>query len=222
MKQPDGRRVRGDATRRTVLNQAVQIASREGLDGLTLGTVAEVSGASKSGVAALFGSREQLQLAVVEHASAIFTEFVVEPALSQPRGLRRLCTLIERWTAQSEERLFEGGCFFLACASDFDSKPGLVRDALRHSIAQYEDYILAQIVTALAADELPRLDDAEQLAFEIRAFYAEANYASLLHDSREPYRRAEQAIIRRLLEVGAAPTLVAQIKPGSRAATPAP
>ncbi|EAR24617.1 putative transcriptional regulator [marine actinobacterium PHSC20C1] len=219
MKQPDGRRVRGDATRRAVLDHAVQIASREGLDGLTLGTIAEVAGASKSGVATLFGSREQLQLAVVHHAGTIFTEFVVTPARAQPRGLPRLCALIERWTAQSEERLFEGGCFFLACATDFDSKPGLVRDALRHSIAQYEDYILAQITAAKLADQLPRLDDPEQLAFEIRAYYAEANYASLLHDSREPYRRAEHAIARRLLEAGAEPALVAQIGLGLTPAT---
>lgn len=210
MDQTDGRKARGAASRRAILDRAVHIASRQGLDGLTIGTIAGQVSLSKSGVAALFGSRQQLQLAVIERAVEVFSDYVIVPARTQLPGIRRLCALIERWSAQSENRLFEGGCFFLASATDFDSKPGAVRDAVRDAMDRFDEYVLAQIEMAHGTGELPRLDDAEQLAFEIRALYSEANSASLLRETAEPYVRARLGIVRRLLDAGADPGLVAQ------------
>src|SRR5688500_9661779 len=131
MQEIDGRRLRGDASRRVVLANAVDLASLEGLDGLSIGRLASAAAVSKSGVATLFGTKERLQLATVEAAAQRFRETVLEPArLAAPRGLRRIVALLDAWIAYSRDRVFPGGCFFAAAVADFDSKPGPVRDAI--------------------------------------------------------------------------------------------
>ena len=127
----DRRRVRGDASRRAVLESATDLASTDGLDGLTIGRLAETSGLSKSSIATLFGGKEGLQLATVEAARQVFRESVVDPARGEDRGIRRLAALLRSALDYSRERVFSGGCFFAATAADVDSKPGPVRDAVR-------------------------------------------------------------------------------------------
>ncbi|UVJ39859.1 TetR/AcrR family transcriptional regulator [Arthrobacter sp. CJ23] len=210
MQQMDGRKARGDESRRTVLARAIDIASMDGLEGLTIGRLASDVSASKSGVAALFGSKEQLQLATIEAASAVFTEAVIEPARAYPRGLRRVCALVRLWLGYSAERVFEGGCFFLAASVEYDSKPGPVRDGLLRTLAVWDGYLAASIGYAMEQGELPGLTDAEQLAFEINAIFNESNTRSLLHDSRVPYDRARTAIAARLLGLGAGPAALAE------------
>jgi AcrR family transcriptional regulator len=220
MPQPsiDGRRARGDESRRVILAQAIDTASVDGLEGLTIGRLAEASGHSKSGVATLFGSREQLQLATIAAAREVFVERVIVPARGRSeRGLARVCALISTWMAYSDERVFRGGCFFAAASVELDARPGAARDAVVSAMNEWEDYLTASIQYAITAGELPQLDDARQLTFELVSFLEAANTRSLLHASVEPYRRASAAVRARLLSLGANPTLVAQI-PGPTSA----
>ncbi|RNB51355.1 TetR/AcrR family transcriptional regulator [Agromyces tardus] len=203
MQRPDGRRLRGDASRRIVLAQAVDLASIEGLDQLTIGRVAQAAELSKSNVATLFGSRERLQLATVEAARERFVETVIEPARSLPRGLGRALALIDNWIAYSRDRVFPGGCFFADAAADFDAKPGEVRDAVAATLRDWNGYLGATLRHARDLGELPGLDDPEQLTFEFMALLDLANRNSLMGDTNEPYRRARAGIVARLRGAGA-------------------
>jgi AcrR family transcriptional regulator len=202
-----------------ILSHAIDIASVEGLEGLTIGRLADSAGHSKSGVATLFGSKEQLQLATVAAAREVFIDRVVAPAREvSPRGLARVCALISSWLEYSDERVFRGGCFFAATSVEYDARPGAVRDAVVAASTQWEDYLAISIEHAMAAGELPGLDDARQLTFEIVSFLEAANTRSLLHTSVEPYDRAAVALRARLLSLGANPDMVAQVSRAPAAA----
>jgi len=212
VERPDGRRARGDESRRAILAHAIDTASVEGLDGLTIGRLAEAARHSKSGVATLFGSKEQLQLATVEAARQVFIDEVVEPAGEKSeRGLSRVCALICEWLDYSDKRVFKGGCFFAAAAVEFDSKPGPVRDAVVAASSEWEDYLTISIQRAIDAGELPLLDDARQLTFELVSFLEAANTRSLMYSSAEPYERAARAARTRLIALGGDPALVETI-----------
>lgn len=208
----DGRRVRGDESRRVILAHAIDSASVDGLEGLTIGKLADAAGHSKSGIATLFGSKEQLQLATVAAAREVFVERVITPARARSeRGLGRVCALISAWLDYSAERVFTGGCFFAAASVEYDAKPGPVRDAVVDASTAWEDYLTVSIQYAMAAGDLPALDDARQLTFEVVSFLEAANTRSLLHASVEPYERAATALRARLLSLGADPAAVAGI-----------
>jgi len=210
--QLDGRRVRGNESRRVILAHAIDTASVEGLEGLTIGRLAEASGHSKSGVATLFGSKEQLQLATIAAAREVFVDRVIAPARAHAeRGLARVCALISLWLAYSDERVFRGGCFFAATSVEFDARPGAVRDAVLAATAEWEDYLTVSIERAMDAGELPGLDDARQLTFELVSFLEAANTRSLRYSSTEPYHRAAGAVRSRLLSLGADSSLVDRI-----------
>ena len=115
---------RGDASRRLVLANAADLASVDGLDGLSIGRLAEVANVSKSGIATLFGTKERLQLATVAAARERFQATVIEPARVEPRGIRRLVALFDAWIAYSRDRVFPGGCFFVAAESTSTPSPG--------------------------------------------------------------------------------------------------
>lgn len=195
-----------------ILAHAIDTASVDGLEGLTIGRLADAAGHSKSGVATLFGSKEQLQLATVAAARDVFIDRVVAPARARSeRGLSRLCALISSWLEYSDDRVFRGGCFFAATSVEYDARPGPVRDAVVAASSEWEDYVTISIEYAMAAGELPGLDDARQLTFEIVSFLEAANTRSLLYASVEPYDRAATALRARLLGLGGDPGLVAQI-----------
>src|SRR6202046_1911126 len=120
---------RGLKTRRAILRKAVNLASLEGLEGLTIGKLASALRISKSGLFAHFGSKEDLQCAVVDAAREIFVEKVVRPAY-EFRGLKRLRALCENWLLYGEGKVFPGGCFFSAASLEFDDRPGRVRDQI--------------------------------------------------------------------------------------------
>jgi len=197
----DGRRARGAASRERILAQATDLASTAGLDGVTIGALAETTGHSKSGIATLFGSKESLQLATVDAAAEIFRREVVEPAREVPRGLERVVALLAGIMSYSRRRVFSGGCFFQACIADMDSKPGPVRDALRAHIAQWEGYLQAQVSAAIANGELQ--GDARTLAFTLLALYELSNARSVLTGSDEPYRVAAAGMTWMLRAAGA-------------------
>ncbi|MGM1062445.1 TetR/AcrR family transcriptional regulator [Saccharothrix sp. Mg75] len=196
----DGRVERGEQTRRLILRRAADVASVEGLEGLSIGRLATELEVSKSGVFAHFGSKEELQLATVRAAVAIFVRRVVEPALALPPGFDRLARLLGGWLAYSEERTFPGGCFFYAVQAEFDARPGRVRDAVADCGARWYDLVR----TAIA--DVPGLaEDADQLAFELIAFLELANARSVLHDDPHAYHRARAAVEARLAQAGAIP-----------------
>ena len=205
----DGRRARGDASRREVLERATDLASIEGLDGLTIGRLAEESGRSKSSIATLFHGKEGLQLATVVAARDIFVATIVEPARIEPRGLRRLVVLLRNALAYSRDRVFTGGCFFAATAADVDSKPGPVNAAVRSALADWYGYVEAQTRAAVTAGELG-IDEAEVevLAFELLALDEAANSRSLLLGEDRPYALAAAAMRSRLIVAGADPALL--------------
>lgn len=198
----DGRRLRGDASRRIVLAAAVDLASVEGLDQLSIGRIAETANVSKSGVATLFGSKERLQLATVEAARERFVETVLTPARELPRGLGRVLALVDLWIAYSRDRVFPGGCFFAEAAADFDAKPGEVRDAINRALADWEGYLAASLAHARDLGELPALDDPAQAAFEFSALLELANRDSLMRGTSLSYRRARAGVASRLRAAG--------------------
>src|SRR5262249_17338611 len=126
----DGRVLRGERTRRQILDLAVHLASEEGLEGLSIGGLAHKVALSKSGLFACFGSKEELELAIVEHARQIFIDTVVRKAMMAPRGLPRLWALCDSWLEYAGREVFRGGCFFAAVSAEFDSHPGPIRDRL--------------------------------------------------------------------------------------------
>lgn len=194
----DGRRARGDTSRRAVMRIAVDLASVDGLEGLTIGSLATEASMSKGGVVALFGSKEQLQLATVAAAAEIFTAAVITPALAVPRGRARLEALMSGWLEYSEHRVFAGGCFFAAVSAEVGSRPGAVRDAVADQQRQWHEFLQGAIERAVAAHELSPTTDAAQLTFELTSLLDGANSMSLLFDSVEPYARARTTIARLL------------------------
>lgn len=198
MTTTDLRRVRGEASRASVMRLAVDLATVDGLDGLTIGTVAAGAQLSKSGVVALFGTKQQLQLAAIEAARQIFIEVVIAPALQVPGGRARLEALLDNWIRYSESRVFSGGCFFAAAAAEVASKPGALRDAIAAQLGEWDATICRVIIRAVDKGELPAPEDPAQLAFEIRALLDGANTDSLLSGSSAPYARARAGLARLL------------------------
>lgn len=199
--ETDGRRARGAASRERILAESTDLASTVGLDGVTIGLLAESTGRSKSSIATLFGTKEGLQLATVDVAADIFRREVVEPARAIPRGLDRVAALLAGIISYSRRRVFTGGCFFQACAADMASKPGPVRDAIRDHIAGWEGYLEAQVAYAVDIGELT--GDAHTLAFTLLALYELSNARSVLTDSDEPYRAAAAGMTAVLIAAGA-------------------
>jgi len=204
----DGRRLRGEASRRLVLASAADLASVEGLDGLSIGRLATAARVSKSGVATLFGTKERLQLATVEAAAQRFREAVLVPARVEPRGIRRIVALLDAWIAYSRDRVFTGGCFFAAAMADFDAKPGPVRDAIAQAFESWNDYVRVALGYAIEQGELASDTDASQLAFEFMALLDASNSRSVMTGSNAPYARARRALVSRLLAAGADPEVL--------------
>ncbi len=197
----DGRKERGERTREAILARAAELASEEGLDGLTIGRLATDLRISKSGLFAHFGSKEDLQLAVIRAAREVFMAHVVTPALVRPRGTERLTALCENSLTYSENRVFPGGCFFFGAAAEFDARPGRVRDALAAAIGEWLDLLersAEHMLRPACDDPAERATRAAQLAFELYALIAGANAASVLRDDPMAYERARVAIRARL------------------------
>jgi AcrR family transcriptional regulator len=191
------RRRRGLKTRRAILRKAVDLASLEGLEGLTIGRLASTLRISKSGLFAHFGSKEDLQCAVVDRARDIFVESVVRPALSF-RGLQRLRALCENWLSYGKARVFPGGCFFSAASLEFDDRPGRVRDQIVELMKKWLGHLEQAARDAQSAGEIRKEVDVRQLAFEIQALAMGANWSSRLFRSKDAFRAASAAISQRI------------------------
>jgi AcrR family transcriptional regulator len=190
-------RPRGLRTRRAILRKGVNIASIEGLEGLTIGKLASALRISKSGLFAHFGSKEDLQCAVVDEAREIFVERVVRPA-HQFQGLKRLRALCENWLAYGEERVFPGGCFFSAASLEFDDRPGRVREQIVGLMKRWLGNLEQAARDAQSAGEIRKEVDVHQLAFEIQALAMGANWSSRLFRDASVFRSVRSAILGRI------------------------
>jgi AcrR family transcriptional regulator len=178
----DQRLLRGARARQTIARHAVDVASLDGLNGLSLGRLATDLGLSKSGIQTLFKTKENLQLAAAESAREQFTDAVVRPSQSVPQGAARLHALVERWISYAETPLFPGGCFWVANLADFDSRPGQVRDTLFRHHEDWLALIAGELRHAVDAGEIADLD-VDLAAFQIDAVLAAANTALRLGDN---------------------------------------
>jgi AcrR family transcriptional regulator len=178
-------------TRSAILVRAVDLASSDGLEGLTIGRLATEMEMSKSGLFAHFGSKEELQLATVGAAAKRFADEVVLPAQEQPEGAQRLRAYCDGYLDHLTRCAFPGGCFWAAAAAEFDDRPGPVRDAISEGVAGWTGELARQ---ARAAG----VKDPDQLAFEIYSIGLGANAANRLLGDGHAFKRA-RATIERLL-----------------------
>jgi AcrR family transcriptional regulator len=169
---------KGQHTRAVILDAALGLASHMGLEGLSIGALAEVTQMSKSGVFAHFGSREELQIAVIREYHARFEEEVFIPALKQPRGLVRLRTLFENWLRRVSVEV-DSGCIYISGAVEFDDRPGPVRDALASMVRAWHAALEKAIRHAIDAGELHVQTDPMQMLFELHGLIL-----ALHHDAR--------------------------------------
>jgi AcrR family transcriptional regulator len=194
----DRRRLRGDRTRHAILRHAALLTPAEGLEAVSLQRLATDLGISKSGLFAHFGSKEDLQLAVVDEAARIFTDEVLRPGLAVPRGVGRVLALCEAFLSYVERQVFPGGCFFEATMAEFDSRPGAVRDAVLDRKAYWSATIVRAIRQAQEVGEIDAGADAEQLGWELNCLLAGANDSHAVDAGPLALDRARRAIRHRL------------------------
>jgi AcrR family transcriptional regulator len=197
-----GRRTRapGDRSRARILEQAARLATIEGLEGLSIGRLAEATGMPKSSVYVLFGSKEELQLATVDAAREQFAAEVVIPALaaSAEPGRELLLALCEGYLDHVERRVFPGGCFFVAASAELGARPGRLHDRIAAYQNEWRTLLATQANAAHEHGALPAHTDPSQLAFELGAILAGANILSVLHDDQTSIARARTAVRARL------------------------
>ena len=204
----DGRLARGGQTRTAVLEAAVALASVDGLEAMSLARLADAAGVSKSGLFAHWPDKEILQLAVIEQAVRQWTEEVVTPALSAPRGIRRLWALHERRLAFYAAGTLPGRCFFVATEAEFDDRPGPVRDALAAAIGDWYRLIRTVAAQAVELGELRVDTDISQLAFEIQALGEAAVTTSRLLQTEQGTAFSRRAVLSRLRALSPTPELL--------------
>jgi AcrR family transcriptional regulator len=200
---PRKRRADGEKSRNAILREAAQLATVEGLGGITIGRLASAVGMSKSGLFAHFGSKQELQLATIEIASDVYDELVVAPALLEPTGIGRLRALAERFLEHVESDIYPGGCFFASVAAEMDTHPGPVRDLAVRVTTEWFAEIVQAVRDGQAEGAIDRSEDPEQLAFEIDSYLLLANAQYVVVRDSTPIDRARRAIERRLGELPA-------------------
>lgn len=195
-----GRRPRsdGERSREAILRTAANLATVEGITGLSLGRLADAVGMSKSGLFAHFGSKEELQLATIDTACRIYRDVVVDPALDEGSGMARLRSLMERFLGHVEESVFPGGCFFASVAAEVDTHPGPVRDRALAFVTEWFGTMRQAVADAQAEGAIDAAEDADQLAFELNAYLLLANAQFVASGASGPLERARVAVARRL------------------------
>jgi AcrR family transcriptional regulator len=196
-----GRKPRADGlrSRQTILDAAAKLATVEGLEGLSIGRLADHIGMSKSGLYAHFGSKEELQLSTVETAGEIFRDDVIRPTEGIGEPLARLEALCEAFLSHLERRVFPGGCFFVSAAAEFDTHPGAVKEEVAAFLREWLGTLEEVAARAQSDGEIDRHEDAVQLVFELDSYLLMANMAYLLNNNDpQPVQRARTAIRARL------------------------
>jgi AcrR family transcriptional regulator len=197
---PNPRNVRadGERTREAIVREAVSLATLDGLDGLSIGNLADALDMSKSGVYAHFGSKQELQLATLDEAGKIFAAEVIEPALVASPGLMQLVTLCEAYFDHLLRRTLPGGCFWCGVVVEMGTRPGPVKEEVAAFQGGFAELLRQLITTAIEQGELPDDEDPEALAFEINGIMFAANASFVLRDDPTTLDLARRIVRRRL------------------------
>ena len=166
---------KGQQTKSAIVDAALGLATQIGLEGLSIGVLAEVMRMSKSGVFAHFGSREELQISVIREYYTRFEEEVFYPALQHPKGMPRLKALFQNWMNRTSVEI-DSGCLFISGAVEFDDRPGPVRDALAGSVKTWLAAMDRAVVQAKESGHLAQDVDEHQMAFEIHGLILALHY----------------------------------------------
>ena len=185
---------KGQKTRQQILAVAADVASADGLEGLTIGSLAKVLGMSKSGLYAHFGSKEELQLAVVDLARQRFEAEVLPAVESTTSGIPKLYALILSWADSIDNGSYRGGCFFAAASAEFDDRPGPVRDEIARLTKTWIDLLEDECHTAKSLGHFKKQVEPTQITFEFHAFVQEANWAKQLLADKHAFGRAKKSI----------------------------
>jgi AcrR family transcriptional regulator len=196
---------KGETTRAAIVEAALAVARREGLEGLTIGLLADALGMSKSGVFAHFGSREDLQLAVLREYALRFVDDVLRPAVELDRGLPRLQAMLENWLRLLAREL-EQGCLMISGASEYDDRPGALRDAMVAIVTGWKQELLRAIDAAKAAGHLRAKVESRQLVFEIYGLMLALHQDARLLRSADGVKRARTGLARLIDAARARPT----------------
>ena len=195
---PRRRRSDGERSREAILHEAARLATVDGLDGLSLARLADAVGMSKSGLFAHFGSKEELQLATVETATAIYEEQVIGPARATAAGVPRLRAYVEGFLDHVEEGVFPGGCFFVSAVSELDTHPGPVRDGAMAFSQRWLGLLAEEVAAGQAAGELDPGADPQQVAFELNAYMVLGNMQFVASADPASLDRVRRAVDTRL------------------------
>jgi len=182
--ETDGRRRRGDQARIAVLERAMDVASVDGFEGLTVGSLASDLGIGKSNISALFGDKEKLQITTLDAAVRVFIENVITPTQAEISPIKRLRSVCGGWFDYVERRVFPGGCVLHAAINEYRAKPGALRNKVNTYRNTWKALLERTIREAQSAGEIGLNHDAQQLAFKLIAFQAASNTAALLGDKR--------------------------------------
>jgi AcrR family transcriptional regulator len=191
-------KTKGERTREAILDTAARLATEEGLSPLSIGRLAEATEMSKSGLFAHFGSKEELQLATVDHAAKLFVREVIAPAREAPRGVARVWALCDNMIDYAERQVFPGGCFFAATSSEFNNRPGPVRDRIAEMLGSWLSYLEHAVDQAQSAHELDGSISARELAFQLDAFAQASNARFQLFRDAAVFDEARRAVRERL------------------------
>jgi AcrR family transcriptional regulator len=189
---------KGQRTRHAILDTATALATEEGLEPLSIGHLAEATGMSKSGLFGHFGSKEELQLATVDHAAEVFVREVIAPAREAPRGLARLWALCDHMVSYSERQVFPGGCFFAKSSFEFNNRPGPVRDRIQEMLRSWMSYLEHAVEQAQERGEIDPDVSPREIAFQLDAFAQAANAQWQLFREDGVFDDARRAIRERL------------------------
>jgi AcrR family transcriptional regulator len=211
---------KGQQTKAAIVDAALGLATQIGLDGLSIGALAEVMQMSKSGVFAHFGSREELQISVIREYHTRFEDEVFYPALLAPRGLPRLRALFGNWMKRTSVEL-DSGCIYISGAVEFDDRPGPVRDALASSVSTWLAAMRRAVEMAVAEGHLRADTDAAQVAFEVHALILALHYEVRFLRSPGSLQRAVRAF-ESIVERQSAPAPKPARKSAAKAAPKAP
>jgi AcrR family transcriptional regulator len=189
---------KGERTRHAILTTAAELATEEGLETISIGRLAEATSMSKSGLFAHFGSKEELQIATVEHAASLFVDEVIAPARAAPKGLPRVWALCDHKIGYLERQVFPGGCFFAATSVEFSHRPGPVRDRIDDMLRSWLSYLEHAVEQAQQAGELADSLSARQITFELDSFARAANWQYHMFGDQAVFEEARRAIRERL------------------------
>ena len=193
---------KGQQTKNAIIEAALNLATHVGLEGLSIGAIAELTGMSKSGVFAHFGSREELQISVVHEYHARFEQEVFFPCLNQPRGMARLRTLFDNWMQRTAVEL-DSGCIYISGAVEFDDRSGPVRDALTESVQTWHAAMRRTIVQCRECGDLRADTDEDQLLFEVHGLILVLHYEARFLRSEGALQRARRGFTNLLERYGA-------------------